>query len=370
MPLRPVDTDTLAEICRSIALDNYGFLYVDRVKDDLQSAYEGAEKKLWNAGTLSASDVKQALQEIASDEFSELERLRTGVYYYDPFGSGSGQGVANELTRLFRQQLVVTSETLRNRFDLAIDDVDFFAGELADRKLVRRIATGERDYFTIGPRLKEQTGEAGVDDMLTQRAVNGKISHDQLEKVVNVAATADVIRYLEGEGFVVDLDGEYLVESAIDDFGAHLADEVADAVEEEFESARYVLPEEELNSVLRTEVSARFDVLSRLGREMEDRVLAATRDALAGSLGLEDHRQVVTKQPEFDDYVAGEAARIKEEVEAGDGPPPARQSEYEEAAAESIEELAPGKTPGANRYIREAVEDAFGDLVAEEFKVE
>lgn len=370
MTLRPVDTDRLAEICRSIALDNYGFLYVDKVKDRIRSEYESANTGLINASSLSTRDIKEALQSIAGNDFTEFEQLRSGVYYYDPFSTGNDDVIADDLTALFGQRLVVTSEELRSRFDVAIDDLDVFVSELTDLNLVRRIATGERDYFTIGPRLKEQTGEAGVDTRLRREAVHGKISHDDLERVINVSATADVIRYLDGEGFIVDLDGEYLVESAIDEYGAYLAGEIGDSVAEEFESMRYVLPEGEFESVLTNELEARFDVLGRVGRDTERAIVDETRAALEDDLGLEADRDVIVRRGPFDDYVEGEARRIKEEIEAEAEQLPARPSEYLDHAADRLDELHPTTAEAANRYIRDGIEERFEAIVRDEFEVE
>lgn len=371
MTLRPVDTDLLAEICRSIALEHSGFLYVDSVKDAIQSEYENSEKSLLAAGSLSSSDIKDALQDIAASDGSsdlELERVRNGVYYYDPFGQGSGEGVTGQLTRLFRQQLVVTSERLRSWFDLAIDDVDYFAGELEQRKLVRRIATGERDYFTIGPRLQEQTGEAGVDQRLTEEATNGKISHDQLEKVINVAATADVIRYLEGQGFVTDLDGEYLVDSAIDEFGAHLAAEVGDAVEAEFESWSYVLPESEFEQVVQTEVEERTDALAHAGSSRAE-ILDATEAALESRLGLERDASMVVQREAFESLLDRRAEEVRAEVSES-GEHLAAESDIIEAGVERVEELQPTTSGSANEYVRGELADRYRALVESEFTVE
>ena len=136
-----------------------------------------------------------------------------GVYYVDTFSVGSSDAVTNELTSTFSHNVVITSETLRSRFDLAMDDVEFFVAELTERDLVQRITAGERDYYTIGPRLKEHAENVGFDSQLARKAKDGKISHSALEDIISIAATKDIIRYLEQEGYVIDMDGEYLVEN-------------------------------------------------------------------------------------------------------------------------------------------------------------
>ncbi|MFB6197725.1 MAG: hypothetical protein ABEI52_05570, partial [Halobacteriaceae archaeon] len=284
MTLRPVDKDILGEVCRSLALDNFGMLYVDKVKDEIKTRYKNSDTGFLNADSVSIADIKAGLEEIAGDEYTEFERLRSGVYFYDPFSTGNDDIIATALTNLFQTRFVVTSEELRSHFGIAIDDMDRFVSEMTDLDLIRRISAGERDYFTVGPRLKEQAGSAGIDARLRQKASHGKISHDQLERVINVSATEDIINYLEGqrdEGFIIDLDGEYLVRSAIDEFGAHVAERISESVKDEFDESTYVLPEDEFDTIVRNEVEARFDVLTRIGPETERKVLSEIKTATA-----------------------------------------------------------------------------------------
>lgn len=368
MPLRPTDTGLLVDVATSVALQNYGFLYIDRVNDKIRSQYESGDKSRLKASSLSSTDMKKALEDIANDEYSELQCLRSGVYYYDPFGTGDNEGITTELTTLFRQQLVVTSEGLRSRFDLAIDDIDFFANELEERNLVRRIATGDRDYYTIGSRLKEQAGEAGVDARLREKATYGKLSHDQLENVINVSATSDVIRYLETEGFIIDLDGEYLVESAIPRFGTSLADEIADDVAAEFENSGYVLPSDEFSQIVENEVSERSDVLAQ-ARGVRRDILSATEDALEDRLELEEDAPVVLQTEEFEPNVSRRAEEIKREV-TDSGEPLATESDFRDVGHPMVEDVHVGTAQQANEYARDAIRDHFDELVADEFRVE
>ena len=370
MPLRPTDTDVLADISTSVALQNYGFLYVDRVGDEIRSQYENTDTGPLKASSLSKQDIKKALDDVVSDEYSELQRLRSGVYYYDPFGTGDNREITAELTTLFRQQLVVTSEKLRSRFEIAIDDIDFFTDELEDRRLLKRVAAGERDYYTIGPQLKEQAGEAGVDDRLQEKATYGKLSHGQLEKVINVSATSDVIRYLEAEGFVVDLDGEYLVQSddAIAEFGAYLAGEIEDDVATEFENSAYVLPSDEFSQFVESQVTDRSDVLAQ-AREVRSKILDAVEDSLFDRLGLEEDAPVTRQTEAFESYVDRRAEEIKREV-TGSDERLATESDFHDVGHPMIEEVRVGTAQQANEYARNAIRERFDGMVSEEFRVE
>ncbi|WP_132056875.1 hypothetical protein [Halorussus amylolyticus] len=374
MPLRPTDTDVLSDICMSVALQNYGFLYVDQVTDQLRSEYESADKSPLKASSLSATDIKKAMENVAGDEYSKLQRLRTGVYYYDPFGTGNGEDIATELTTLFRQQLVVTGEELRSRFDLAIDDIDFFTDELADRNLVRRIATGERDYYTIGSQLKEQAGEAGVAARLSQRATKGKLTHGELEKEISVSATADVIRYLETQDFIIDLDGEYLVKTAIDEYATKLADQLTERVTEAFGESGYVMPEREYRQLLVTEIKERTDVLER-EPGLRDTVVEHVETTLAEGSGetgesypgivVDEDAGMAVHEEQFDEKIDSHAEELSRQVLADSMA--STPSQMVETVRSDIDALTLATDPDANEYVQREIEAATREKIEEEF---
>ncbi|APW97322.1 hypothetical protein CHINAEXTREME_05835 [Halobiforma lacisalsi AJ5] len=365
MTLLPVDTDVLEDVCRDIAQDNYGFIYVSDQKGEIKSAYESADVGLVNARSLSSSDMRKALTEMAADEFVDLEQLRDGVFYVDPFGVKGNMNITRELTNLFGQRLVVTGETLRSRFSLAIDDMEFFADELADRNYLRRITAGKRDYYTIGPQLKEHADDVGLDSRLEREASNGKIAHSDLESVIDVDATSDVIRYLDREGYIVDLDGEYLVEEAIDEYGRYLAEEIEEAVENEFEESSYVLRVGEFDQVVENEIESRFDVLSQ-ARSVRGEILEETRATLVDRLGLEEGREMVEATDPFEDVVEDHARRILTDLKAEQDQLPGTLPEWIELAEEHFTELQVSSTTAVNEHVRDAVRERYRSLVNEE----
>lgn len=371
MSLRPPDKDLLTDICQSIAKENYGFLYVDQVKDKIQSEYESGEKSRLRAQSLSASDIKEAMQTIAGDDMTGFQQIRSGVYYYDPFGMGDDSDIAPELTALFRGQLVVTSEDVRDRFDLAIDDVEFFIRELRNRDLLLRIAAGNRDYYTVGSRLKEQTDDQGLEGRLENRATNGKISHEQLEQAISVEATSDVINYLQSEGYVIDLDGEYLVRSSLEEFGANLAREIEESVVEEFEEAGYVMPAKEYTQLLRREIEDRSPILakSRSVRNLsEEELLDSVRDWFASETGpgieIDDDDDVAI-HPDLSEQVAAHAEELVRPVLRDQTA--SRPSRMLEEIEPDIEELQLATTPDGNRYVRDQVREEARERIEEAF---
>lgn len=365
MSLLPVDTDALERVCRSVALDSYGFLYASDQKEKIKTGYENAEKGVFNARSLSMSDLRPAMEEIAGEEFSDIEKIRDGVYYVDPFGAREGNNIKDELTNLFGQRLVVTGETLRSRFSLAIDDVDFFVDELVQRDYVRRVTAGKRDYYTIGPRLKEHADDVGLDARLRSEATHGKISHSDLENVIDVVATTDVIRYLDREGYIVDLDGEYLVEEAIDEYADYVAGEIAETVEDEFADSSYALRDDTFEEVLRQSIEGRVDVLSK-ARRIESDLLEAVEASLAERLGLNrDPRGIVTMQEPLDEFAESEARRILSEVKA-EYDVFSSPSEFTERAADRFDDLHAASDPQVEEYIEDEVRERFERIVEEE----
>lgn len=363
MALLPVENDVLEDVCESIARENYGFLYVSDHKKEIKSAYESADTGLLKARSVSASDLREALSSLANDEFRDLEQIRDGVFYFDPFGATSNEAITDELTHLFSQRLVVTAETVRSRFSLAIDDIDFFVDELVDRDYVRRIRAGKKDYYTIGPGLKEHADDVGLDARLQSEASHGKISHSDLESVIDVAATTDVIRYLDREGYIVDLDGEYLVEEAIDEYGQYLGKKIEDTVTDVFADSGHVLREDEFEQVLENECENHVD-LTRINR-VRGQILDAVETALFSRLGLERDADVIIEADAFGGVVEDEARRILANVK-GEHDVFGSPSEFVERAADQIEDVHLATDTAVNDYVRSAVEDRYEEIVNEE----
>ncbi len=375
MPLRPVDRDVLSDACRSIAQDNYGFVYVDRDEEEIKSEYQTGEKGLMNADSVSTADVKDGLEEIAAEETSPFERIRAGVYYVDPFGIGIDMGVADELQELFRNQIVITTEQLRQHFDLAHDDAEFFAEELRtnDRGLVMRIVAGNRDYYTVGPKLKDHVGDSGedLDDKLIHRSRNGTLSHEKLEGAISVAAVSDVIDYLQTEGYVVDLDGEYLVPAALDEFTRWLADEIESEVVDAFDDSGHVVPAAEYDSLIRSEVERLSDVFSAVrssrGDTDEREIVTGVRDRLADNIQIEvDERHgVATKRDAVEADIESYSDEIVQDVLGGKSTMSLPNAK--EAAREQVEQLQLAVTDTANSYLRDQITERVHEQIEEEF---
>lgn len=365
--VRPIETEALEDICREIALDNYGFLYVTDTKGKIKDGYENQDTGLLNTGSLSATDIKEGLRELTNDEFSEFEKLRNGAYYYDPFGLPEGTSVTDELKHLFKTNLVVNSQTIQSRFDIAPADVDFFAGALVEQGYISRISTGDRDYYRSGPNLRDETsGDASVSARLEKEATYGTLSHSKLENVIDVAATSDVIRHLDNEGFIVDLGDEYLVQSCFDEYAQYLVDEIGDDVVGEFDDAG-IMTVDEFEQVVENEISERYDVLQHLGRNHTGQLFDSVKDQLKEAHGLSESKAVILQDEEFEQYVDARAEQILEDANRQSLGQP---SEIVNEGKPEIDEIVISSADRVNTYVRESVTERFETKVDAMFEID
>lgn len=356
MPVRPVDRDVLSDICGEIAQNNCGFLYVDRVKDRIKSEYESGGKSVLKAGSVTTASIEETLSALAANDAFEFRRLRSRAYYVSPFGGGGSETqIMSTLTALFRTQMVVTAEAIRDAFDIAHDDLSFFTRELRDRRFVMRIAAGNREYYTVGGYLEEETDEPGLTDKLETKSFSGKISHEQLEDAIAVSATSDVINYLQSEGYVVDLDGEYLVCSALGEFTRRLARDIADDVVDAFENAGYVMPSDEYDSLVERRIDEVSSVLDAARTVQDDTLSAAmvsrrVREDLGTERDIRVDGAVAVHADPLSEVVDEYASDlVRQAMAAGGAATPS--SVMEDVEAE-LEELHLASTEAGNTHVR------------------
>lgn len=371
MPLRPVDTDRLGDICISIARENYGFLYLDRVSGTIKDRYDGTETGLTKAGSLTRSAIKESLQELAGSEYENLRQVRSGVYYYDVFSAGHDERIPSQLKDLFiSTQQVVTAEQIRNEFNLAVDDVEFFVDKLVENDMLFRIATGSQEYYSVGSLLKEQTGQNRLEDELREQSKSsapmGILSHDELERIISVNATSDVIGYLEQQlELLADLDGEYLVWGALDEYGRWLAEEIADGVTDEFADAGHALSTAEYREVTVSRIEQRTDILESVSRRKREDVVDAVQEALETGSGIEIDGRIAANQEPLDEEIEAQAQTIVDPLLSD--LTAATPSVLKEEAAEEIEELQLAEAEAANEYLRKNVRERAEEKIEEAF---
>ncbi len=370
MPLRPLDEDVLTEICIDLATNHYGFLYVDEVSGDIADEYESSDVGMLNAQTVGRSDLKAFLKELASNPDENFERLRPGVYFRNPFGRDDRE-VFEVLAELFAgRQQVVTVEQIRNQFGIAPDDIEFFITELEKRGYLFRIAAGSEKYYSVGSKLEEDHGQNLLEDELRDRSLTGpplgQLSHDELEEIIQVSATSDVIHYLErNEELIIDLDGEYLIRDTIEAYGEWLAQEIADDIAEELEAAGYAMHTNEYEEVAVSAVENRTDVLDQVGPEHRSDVVKNVVTALDDELNAERDDGIVVHREPFENEIDAHAERIVQPV-LGSGAaatPTAKLAEVES----DIESLQIADAEATNKYLQRRVHERAEELIREDF---
>lgn len=371
MPLRPVDQDLLGEVAISIAREHYGFLYVDRINREIQERYESADTPLTKTSNISRSQIKSSLEEIANREHENFRRIRSGVYYYDLFSAGHDNRIPSRLKQLFMStQQVITAEQIRNEFNLAVDDVEFFTDKLVSNKMLFRITAGSREYYSVGSLLKEQTGQNRLEDELKQQSKGsdpvGILSHDELEQIISVNATTDVIRYLEVQlELLADLDGEYLVWSALDDYGHWMAEEIADDIIVEFEDAGYAMPTNEYREVITSMIESRTDILENVSRQRRADVVSSVERGLSQVVDIDVDGQIAAHRKRLDDEIEAYAEKVVDPLLSD--LTAATPSVLKKEATDEIEQLRLAETEQANKYLRSEVKDRADNMIEEAF---
>ncbi|WP_267161223.1 hypothetical protein [Halovenus salina] len=373
--VRPVSTEVLQDICEEIARENYGFVYLADHKSEIKEQYEQAETGFKYTNSLSLSNIKSGMQEIADDDFNSFERLRGDAYFVNPLDRGWGQRIGDELESLFTTNLVLHKKRLEKKFDIAPNDVDYFARKLSESGYIDRIPAGERDYFVGGSELKDETSrDIGLDAQLKSRAdAEGKLSHRELEEIIDVAATENVIDYLSQNDFIIDLDGEYLVQAALDEFAHSLADRIADQVTEEFQESEYVLHQPEFEQVIENNINESTTILKE-ARAVRQKIIARTEDALTEELDLSEraaYNMVVMSDPKLDgqgfaELVDEQARAVKKQVARSDVTITKR-SEQLSAGEERIADLQLGRTQKSREFIRDEIQERYEEMVDQEW---
>lgn len=373
--VRPVSTEVLQDICEEIARENYGFVYLADHKSEIKEGYEQAETGFKYTNSLSLSNIKSGMQEIADDEFNSFERLRGDAYFLNPLDRGWGQRIGDELESLFTTNLVLHKKRLEKKFDIAPNDVDYFARKLSESGYIARIPAGERDYFVGGSELKDETSrDIGLDAQLKSRAdAEGKLSHRELEEIIDVAATENVIDYLSQNDFIIDLDGEYLVQAALDEFAHSLADRISDQVTEEFQESEYVLHKPEFEQVIENKINESTTILKE-ARAVREEIISRTEDALTAALDLSErtaYNMVVMSDPKLDgqgfaELVDEQARAVKKQVARSDVTV-TKKSEQLSAGNERIADLQLGRTQKSREFIRDEIQERYEELVDQEW---
>jgi hypothetical protein len=329
---RAPNLDELERISQDVSRGYSGYVYVtdQNVSQEIKSAYEAADTGLLERSQVTRGEIRSALNELATDEGTALERVRNGVFFYNVFGQPDNV-VGNAVRSVFENEVVVSEERLRNELNVATEDLDDLVSRLTAQNYVDSIHTGNKTLYIVGNGLEADTkgGVQTFQQRLVARAQEGLVKHKDLQRIIGLDATESVISYLEDNEFILDLDGEYLVLNK-DEIASHaraLAKDIAPNVLDEMSTANYALPLSEYEQVLGNEISANSDVLTR-GRKKDvggvsvaKHCLSNVKQSLANPELTRDHRaitvddntgakDVAVVEDEFAELIEGEVESL------------------------------------------------------------
>lgn len=371
--IRPVNTEVLQNICEEIAEENYGFVYLNDHRSVIKERYEQKDLSLKYKSSLSLSDLNNGMEEVAENEFNSFQRLRGDAYFLNPFNQQFGREIGDELERLLVGSPVLHKKDVESQFNIAPADVDFFVEKLVGKDLLERLEARDRDYFVGGVNMTNDTSRnVSLESQLKARSDHeGKLSHRELEEIIDVAATNNVIDHLSRNDHIIDIDGEYLVQAALDEFAESIAERIEDDVAKEFTQSDYVLDAPEFSQVVENKISEHSDILKQ-ARSVKREILDSTEQALQERLALENTKQMFVMHSEeldgkgFEAFVETEAQNIHDQVVRSDTKI-TQPSDQKQAGRELITERGVGRTEKSRDFIQNKIEQRYKALVDKEW---
>lgn len=366
MGIFSINKDAFERAAKEVAKDSFGLIYAEQDADEIQTAYINDEETggLIGDAEITHRQVRKNLQELASDGNSNFEQVRESVYFFDLIGMGHEDDLDTltpEVVSLFEDYPIVNKKTLLDRFGAAKDDDEFFISHLRDRdrNYVDEFKVGAQSYYTVGDYLEEEYDAPSISEELQSDSTHGTVNHQQLSRKIPVDTKEDIIRHLEGEEYILDLDGEYLVlqPEEIDEFTANVAGQISDEIAAEFEQANYIMPTEETKSLITDAVSDAGisnypDALARAKNiNYREKLLDGIVESVEREVELlEDGR--FYKQEEFDEFVEERAVRAVENAQAQG---PTGDTEWTELAVEELQTETISSNPSVVGHYTDAV---------------
>jgi hypothetical protein len=373
MALRNPDPEIVEDIVREEADDVNGLLNLPEARQAIQQKYrERYQEKHGRVSSYapkaSHEDIRSILQDFASDDQRDIQHVDDEVYFDSPFTSLNTSGereVLDRLTDIYHLYVVFSGVRIRQEFDVPVNNSEFFLKRLEEQELVERLSHAQ-DVFTIGQKLAQITDEPSIEEQLRERATEGIIKNDKFEEIIDAPATEEVVSLFVNRDYLVDMDGEYLVESALNDYIDRLTREVLPGIETKFENADYAMRATEYRSAVNQSVREQSDLLSH-APNMEDDILEGVREGVRDDLDLEsvthDGRALLVQREEFEAEVESVVDSVSEEVLSQDH---TRAGDYFDAADDRIETVGIPGGAAVNDYYRETIRDRCHDRINQE----
>lgn len=366
---RTPDKEALEDAVRAAANDLNGYVNLPEKRSFIQSEYAEKRNSHINSPEVSHEDIRTGLNDFAEDSQKDIQHVENEVYFVNPFGASPDEDeeIIDRIEDTYRVHIVFSGETLRRTFDLPMDHADYFVDSLVDRDLLQRLSR-THDVYTIGSQLEKHSDEPGIDDRLANESTNGIITNDKMEKIVDSPVIPAVTSMFESDGYILDLDGEFLVMNAIEDFESHLANEVEQEVRDEFDEP--VRLESGFQSTVRNKAQDYSSRLSKIpNQETKSNIIKGVEENLRERLGIEsrdtEESSIVVIRDELEDTIQEKADTIYPRV-ADENHATARA--YYESAESEVSSIATNGGQLINEYLRNAVRDeVWARIQTEEF---
>lgn len=323
MRILPIDKEALWDACKEIARENYGLLYVEekggRVIEKYKERVSKSKRRLV-APTVSRDDLMEFLAKWVKGERGErLIGLRESVYFIPVVFSEKelGDKEIEKLEKLFKESIVVSAEMIRKEFEIAYDDRLFFAGELANRGLIKVLSEEKEkvtEYYVMGNTLKDSVSTELVKMAIGRYAEDGLVTHAKLEEAIKVGATNEVIRYLEKESILVRVNNRYLVHGMTSEFARKIAEELRGSVEEKFREYNYVVNEAIIRGIMEQKIDERYNISDPA---IKEEVITSVLDQVIQICGLsrdEMYSEILLESIGLDKFAKEKAEEIYLEI--------------------------------------------------------
>lgn len=366
MPLRSPDKEALEDAIRAAANDLNGYVNLPEQRSFIQNEYAEQDTGVLDASDVSHGEIRTVLDEFDADERKDIEHIADEVYFVNPFGAtpSDDEEILDHIEDTYRVHIVFSGETLRRTFDLPVDHADYFIDSLVNRDLLQRLSR-THDVYTIGSKLQENSDEPGIEDRLAQEAVDGIISNDKFEKIVDGPVIPAVTSMFEKDGYILDLDGEYLVLNAQDDFERYLAREIKQDVKDEFDGP--VLLESTFTNEVKNHITSHSSRIAKIPDEhRRSQIIDGAENKVRERLGVvsqeTDDSSIVVLTTELEDTVREKADTIYPQIAELNH---ATAKAYYEAAEEEVQNISTDGGELVNEYLRDAVLEELWQRIQE-----
>lgn len=377
MSIRGPDPEIIESLVRQEANDINGLLNLPEDRQQIQEKYhERHQEKYGRVSTgrikytpeASRDDIRLILQNLAADDQRDIQHVENEVYYNSPFTNldlSSENEVIERLTSIYNTYVVFTGERVRKELDVPKDHDGFFLSRLEKQGLIERLSHAQ-SVFTIGREFKQIADEPSVQEKLMSRATEGILKNHKFEQIIDAPATEEVVSLFVEKDYLIDMNGEYLVKKALDEYIESVKREVTPKVRNKFEKSDHVMQRAEYRSLVTKHIREQSELLSH-APDMKNDIVQEVREGVTEELNLEevsyDDIPIIIDQEKFKPKVESKVNSITENVRSEGY---ALANQMFDAAEEKVNKAGIEGGDVVNKYYRQRVRDQCIDRLEEE----